>query len=209
MISFNSATFLKERRYNMAKETKIHILRQFSKLLSDNDLDKITVTMLVEKCNISRQTFYYHFSDIQALINWGVQQYTHGRVESAKHAKDIKEATVIYLQGIENNRLFLQKCFESSLCAHMTILIRNSIMEYSAEFYRRSPLANAGDSDIADFIIEFTANGVTGFIVSLLFFKSKYTVEELADIMYESILKKLPGKAYMQLEDAAERGAAQ
>ena len=58
----------------MAGKTKLQILKSFSVLLADHELDKITVTMLVEECHISRQTFYYHFADIQALIDWGVQQ---------------------------------------------------------------------------------------------------------------------------------------
>ena len=58
----------------MAKETKMHILRGFSQLLDHKDFAKITVTMLVEKCNISRQTFYYHLADIGALMMWGVKQ---------------------------------------------------------------------------------------------------------------------------------------
>ncbi len=66
----------------MAKSTKTQILQSFSELLKNNDLDKITVTMLVNECNISRQTFYYHFTDIQALINWGIQQNTAGCLES-------------------------------------------------------------------------------------------------------------------------------
>ena len=79
----------------MAKSTKAQILQNFSELLKEQELDRVTVTMLVSKCNISRQTFYYHFNDIQALINWGINQYTAGCLENVKNAKDISEATVI------------------------------------------------------------------------------------------------------------------
>ena len=34
----------------MAKSTKTQILQSFSELLKNNDLDKITVTMLVNEC---------------------------------------------------------------------------------------------------------------------------------------------------------------
>ena len=110
----------------MAKSTKAQILQHFSELLKDYDLDKITVTMLVSECEISRQTFYYHFNDIQALINWGIQQYTAGCLENVKNAKDINEATIIYLSAIEKNKFFLSKCLESSLSGYTTLLIRES-----------------------------------------------------------------------------------
>lgn len=175
----------------MAKETKQHILRGFSQLLNDNDFDKITVTMLVEKCNISRQTFYYHFADIQALINWGVQQYTHGCVETAKNAKNMQEATVIYFNEIEKNKLFLNKCFSSSLSQYMTKLIRNSIIEYSGEFYRRAIKSDYSKADIADFIIEFAANGVTGVILSRILNNDDVNIEELSEKMYNYIFSRL------------------
>lgn len=175
----------------MAKETKMHILRGFFQLLDHNDFDKITVTMLVEKCNISRQTFYYHFADIQALINWGVQQYTHGCVETAKNAKDMKEATIIYLNEIEKNKLFLKKCLSSSLGQYMTKLIRNSIIEYSTEFYYRSIKTEYARADIAQFIIEFTANGVAGFILSHMLDDDKVDIKDLAEKMYDCVFSRL------------------
>lgn len=175
----------------MAKETKMQILKGFSQLLNDNDFDKITVTMLVEKCNISRQTFYYHFSDIQALINWGVQQYTHGRVETAKNAKNIKEATVIYLTGIKNNQLFLKKCLSSSLSQYMTKLIRDSIIEYSGEFYLCAVKSENSKPDTANFVIEFAANGVTGFIITKMLDNENVDIEELSENMYNCIFSRL------------------
>lgn len=175
----------------MAKETKLHILNGFARLLQDNELDKITVTMLVEKCNISRQTFYYHFADIQALIDWGVRQYTLGCVEAAKNASDIKEATIIYLNKIESHKLFMKKCFSSSLSRYMTYLIRKSIIEYSSEFYARSSNLGTDSQDAAEFIIQFTANGVTGFILSMLDTDAKTDTEAIADKLYNCIFKRL------------------
>lgn len=175
----------------MAGKTKLQILKSFSVLLADHELDKITVTMLVEECHISRQTFYYHFADIQALIDWGVQQYTHGCVTDAKKAANMEEATIIYLTKIDENKLFLRKCFSSSLSGYMTALLRNSIMEYTSEFY--SQFINFGyqDSNEVDFAIEFTANGVTGFIISMLYTKTETDITTLAAKMNNYIFKRL------------------
>lgn len=178
----------------MAKETKQHILKGFSELLIDYDFDKITVTMLVEKCNISRQTFYYHFADIQSLIDWGVKQYTQGCVETAKNARDMKDATVIYLKEIERNKVFLKKVFASSLSQYMTKLIRDSIIEYSSEFYNQAVRHGYARSDTAEMIIEFTANGVTGFIVTHILEDSNMNIDELAEKMNHSIFLRLAGR---------------
>lgn len=51
----------------MANFTKQAIIKAFTELLKKKSLDKITVKDIVEKCGVNRNTFYYHFVDIQSL----------------------------------------------------------------------------------------------------------------------------------------------
>lgn len=48
--------------------TKQAITESFIKLLNERPLDKITVKDIVEDCGINRNTFYYHYQDIYALL---------------------------------------------------------------------------------------------------------------------------------------------
>ena len=59
---------------DVAKSTKTEIMNTLAALLRSKRLDDITVTELVEKCGISRQAFYYHFSDLYGVVDYGVQQ---------------------------------------------------------------------------------------------------------------------------------------
>ena len=43
------------------------IMDTFWELLEENPYNKISVRMIVERCGINRNTFYYHFQDIPAL----------------------------------------------------------------------------------------------------------------------------------------------
>lgn len=52
----------------MSTLTKRAIKASFLKLLNDRPLEKITVKDIVEDCGINRNTFYYHFQDIPALL---------------------------------------------------------------------------------------------------------------------------------------------
>ena len=174
----------------MAKSTKAQILQNFSELLKKHDLDKITVTMLVSECEISRQTFYYHFNDIQALINWGIQQYTAGCLENVKNAKDINEATSIYLNAIEEHRFYIEKCLESSLSGYTTILIRKSISEYIAFFGNKILGISSLDAADSAFIIEFLANAITGLILSGIYQKEEMDIEFVSERIEKIILGK-------------------
>lgn len=48
--------------------TKQAIKASFMKLLNEQPLGKITVRSIVEDCGINRNSFYYHYQDIPALI---------------------------------------------------------------------------------------------------------------------------------------------
>ena len=57
----------------MAKSTKREIVLELGGLLHEKRLDDITVTELVERCGISRQAFYYHFSDLYGVVDYAIQ----------------------------------------------------------------------------------------------------------------------------------------
>ena len=52
----------------MPNFTKKEIKRSFIKLLNEQPLNQISVRDIVEDCGINRNSFYYHFQDIPALI---------------------------------------------------------------------------------------------------------------------------------------------
>ena len=68
----------------MAQFTKKAIVEAFLELLNEKPVDKITVKEIVDSCEINRNTFYYHFEDIRALLTFVID----GEVErvAAKHA---------------------------------------------------------------------------------------------------------------------------
>lgn len=40
------------------------------KMLENKVLDRITIKDIVKDCGVSRQTFYYHFTDIYQIVEW-------------------------------------------------------------------------------------------------------------------------------------------
>ena len=52
----------------MPSFTKKAIEASFLKLLNETPLSNITVKMIVDDCQINRNSFYYHFQDIPSLL---------------------------------------------------------------------------------------------------------------------------------------------
>ena len=68
----------------MAQFTKKAIVESFISLLNQKPLDKITVKEIVDDCGINRNTFYYHFEDIRALLAFVIDAEVERVI--AKHA---------------------------------------------------------------------------------------------------------------------------
>ena len=52
----------------MSQMTKRALVASLKDLLAEKPLDKITVTDLTEHCGVNRNTFYYYYADIYALV---------------------------------------------------------------------------------------------------------------------------------------------
>lgn len=53
-----------------ADYTKALFANQLKVLLQHKTIDKITIKELTDLCGMNRQSFYYHFGDIYALMEW-------------------------------------------------------------------------------------------------------------------------------------------
>ncbi len=90
----------------MPKSTKNQIMNALAGLLQTKRLDDITVTELVERCGISRQAFYYHFSDLYGVVDYGIQQLLDKLgVTDPEHWREPLEQTLTLLR--ENRTLVL------------------------------------------------------------------------------------------------------
>ena len=52
----------------MAQETKNAIRRAFIRLLNERPIDKISIKDIAETGAVNRNTFYYYYADIYALV---------------------------------------------------------------------------------------------------------------------------------------------
>ena len=50
--------------------TKLILADSLRRLMAKKPVDKIKIREIVEECGLNRQTFYYHFQDMYALVEW-------------------------------------------------------------------------------------------------------------------------------------------
>ena len=90
------------------ERTKMAIIAAFEALLEEKPFNKITVKDIVERCQINRNTFYYHYRDIPDLL----QHMLEGKVDrllSGHYIPDCPMACIspIFQYGLEHKRAIL------------------------------------------------------------------------------------------------------
>lgn len=88
----------------MAKLTEKAILRTFDEMIREMPFDKITVTALVERCEISSNTFYYHYQDIYKLLDQYLDIKLSRNSTECYSYKEWKDILKIFMHNMQNNR---------------------------------------------------------------------------------------------------------
>ena len=117
----------------MTADTKEAIAASTKVLLLEKGVKRLTVKEIVEECQITRQTFYYHFEDIPALIRWILEQdskRTMQEVQSLENGLEkLRYLFLIAIQSMPYMKKGLQSNYrddrESMLTQHLQNLFEH------------------------------------------------------------------------------------
>ena len=88
----------------MPSFTRKAIMEAFLKILDEKPLGKITIRDIVDECGINRNTFYYHFADIPALLEAIIKEETDHVISSHSDVSSFEECLTVGVQYILKNR---------------------------------------------------------------------------------------------------------
>ena len=81
----------------MPQFTKQAIIQSFLRIAEKKPVSKITVRDIVDDCGVNRNTFYYHFQDIYALIE---EVITNQMLRTVPDGTDSKYLTDVFTQTV-------------------------------------------------------------------------------------------------------------
>lgn len=96
----------------MAQYTQKAILSTFEQMLEEMPFDKITVSALVRRCEISSNTFYYHYRDIYNLLDVWVRAQLKPYVEMSP-GYDWKRSAKQFFRDCEERSNVIYHIFNS------------------------------------------------------------------------------------------------
>ena len=147
----------------MATKAKASLINTFLKLTEECEYEKITVTNLVESCGISRQTFYYHFDDIDSMIEWAFENETKQICNKIDYSNPTDSAEK-YAEFLKKYDTLLVKAAASDDCLKIYNLIYKSFIAFITEFIS-GKRGNSSNGEEAEFFISYCASAFTGLVI--------------------------------------------
>lgn len=163
----------------MAQFTQKAILSTFQAMLEEMPFDKITVSALVKRCEISSNTFYYHFRDIYDLLdNWLMNTF---QMFVEKPDFSWREAAKEFLYVCQKNKKIVYHLSKS--------LSRERLEQYffsqSNDYFVRYIKDIAGDRTLpetfASQLAEFCRYSTTGFFLRFLWNQMDEDIDKSVD----------------------------
>lgn len=152
----------------MAQYTKKAILQTFQEMLERMPFDKITISAIVSNCEISSNTFYYHYQDIYDLLDTWLSIKQEKYKETASSGVRWQDAAKAMLYDLKGHPDIVYHLFNS--------LSRERIERYIFEstddtFYRLVRRETAGvaipEQELKN-IAEYNSYSFLGFLLKFL-----------------------------------------
>lgn len=94
-------------------DTKKHLALTLKKLMQTTPVDKITINQLTQAGNVARNTFYYHFDDINELLEYIYADEIVRQLAAYKKETTWQSGLKVLLDYIEDNEKFCLNTFRS------------------------------------------------------------------------------------------------
>lgn len=150
----------------MAVGTKNALAVALRELLNRTTLDHITVKDIVEYAQVSRQTFYYHFSDVYALLDWTFQS----AVEQlcSMPSESWRDRLLVAVNYLRNNQSFVMNVYHSLGLEYMSRGLEHAIRPLVQDRLQ-SLTSEWGISEVGEeFAVSFFTYGVIGSLIRWL-----------------------------------------
>ena len=151
-----------------ALKTKRKLAGALKELMKTSTFDKITVSDITEKCNVHRQTFYYHFQDRYELLDWVfineiIEPFTTGFTFDNMDEKFNNLFETMY-----NNKKFYQNALKTNgddLTRYISRVASEQFMDVVKSISKESGIDAIDNSD--DIVMaEFFGYGMSGVVMN-------------------------------------------
>ena len=144
----------------------------FLDMVTNTSIEKIKVKDIAEQCHISRQTFYYYYYDVFAIVKYIFEEETKKALEEVEIIEDLEttylrimkwfkknERLVTQTYNYDNGRL-LKNCLKKILLPTFNKIIKDNSFSYTVSDKQLSFIANFYFITAISFLFDWIENGM-------------------------------------------------
>lgn len=176
-------------------KTKENLYKALIELLEEKPLEKISISELCRRSNITRRTFYLHYENVPKYFEEIIEQSLNELEDSMKKTKSYRMSVD---QELEPKMVHLFEHVYESKELYKFIFSSNSSFSYYAMFLLRIKNLIKSSMEIVklpkdevDFVITYQANAILGLILEWYFEDFQKTVEEMNVILVKVLKQKM------------------
>lgn len=190
-------------------KTKRALAESLKKLMRAKPFSKITVTEIVNDCEVNRKTFYYHFEDIYALLRWIFEEEAVNIIRKFYLLNDYDEAIEFIYEYISENKDLLRNAYDAfgsvelSSFFHMSFVGLNESLIESVEQKMHKRLPERTREYLCEFLTEASAGLLLNIISGNMHFDRAKDMMPVSSIIRASIVGVLTEQG-IPCDDAAD-----
>lgn len=161
----------------MSNYTKKLIIETFERLLERMPFEKITVTALIRECNIGRNTFYYHYKDIYALLDDVLAQAL-GQYKDAVKEESWQDVLKSLLYACLANKKKIYHLFDSLSRDRLAHYVFDRTDSAISGYVRRYAEERNADPEHTEIVSEIVKYSIYGYFMRFLWNGMQSNIEE-------------------------------
>ncbi|MGM9554243.1 MAG: TetR/AcrR family transcriptional regulator C-terminal domain-containing protein [Faecousia sp.] len=187
--------------------TKRRLAEALKKAMGTKPLSKITVSEIIQDCDVNRKTFYYHFEDIYALLKWMLEQEAIEVVKSFDLLVNPEEAIAFVIDYVDANKHIINCAYDTMgrdemkrfFLTDMYGVVRSIVDSVAQE------LQVQVEEDFKDFLTTFYTEALAGMLINYFQGDERRSRQEWIDYILLTLKKSIPNvlreKSRMEAEE--------
>ena len=149
----------------MSQTTKKALAASLKKLLKKSTLDKITVKDIAEDCEVNRQTFYYHFQDVYALLEWIFMTDAQQVISGNKTYDTWQQGFLEVFKYVEENSEFVVNTYHSIGREHLERYLYSTVFGLLIDVVNEQAVGMNVREEDRNFIADFYKYAFVGLML--------------------------------------------
>lgn len=149
----------------MATDAKKQIVNTFMELAKQKGMDKVTISMVVSECGISRQAFYYYFQDIVDVARYSIQNELRFNFDTALETMQPENATKTFCEHFTSSFPLISIALNSKLRAEMELLLIKELRKFFTDILLHWDCGRGMGKKQIDFHSDFIACAITSLAI--------------------------------------------